>query len=388
MSFLLKSSTAAAAAAASANTIKQYGISPIISAKPPTEAEKQSSLELDSVLHAKNLYENDSDGEQREMVLAELNHMLQTWMREESVTCGMIDPNTAATNIEVGRLFTFGSFRLGVHGPGADMDTLIVGPNWITRQMFFDKFTKVLEERPDVVTEISKKTEAYVPVITFFYRGIEFDLLYAQMSSALGANGLNSPSFNIYDNEVLRNLDAKSILSLNGARVTDMVLSLMPEESVPNFRMALRFIRLWAKNRGVYSNVFGYLGGVSWAILTAQVCQLYPLVAPSKLIEKFFQLYNQWKWPFPIFLNVPQNDPGLGLPVWDPKINYKGQSLLSLLLCVWSCVGINLCYVVETVFLISVSMCLSFPGRALLLRLCGVRVFRFPCLLNTQINKI
>lgn len=38
--------------------------------------------------------------------------------------------------------------------------------------------------------------------------------------------------------------------------------------------------------RGLYGNVFGYLGGISWAILTARVCQLYPNAAPSILVRR------------------------------------------------------------------------------------------------------
>lgn len=184
------------------------------------------------------------------------------------------------------------------------------------------------------------RVEAYVPVITFKFNGIEFDLLYAQMSPSVGHGLASGLGFNIYDDHILRSLDPKSILSLNGARVTDMILSLMPEETVPNFRMALRFIKLWAKNRGIYSNVFGYLGGVSWAILTAYVCQLYPFAAPSKLLEKFFQLYQQWKWPFPIFLNEPKYDVGLGLQVWNPKENYRDkQDLMPIVTPAYPCMN-------------------------------------------------
>ena len=76
--------------------------------------------------------------------------------------------------------------------------------------------------------------------------------------------------------------------------------------------------------RGIYSNVFGYLGGVSWAILIARICQLYPNAAPSTLLHSFFRVYSLWRWPAAVRLNE-SFDAGLGLNIWNPDINYKDR---------------------------------------------------------------
>lgn len=49
-----------------------------------------------------------------------------------------------------GKIFTFGSYRLGVHGPGADIDTLAVAPRHVERDDFFAVMEGMLRERPEV----------------------------------------------------------------------------------------------------------------------------------------------------------------------------------------------------------------------------------------------
>ena len=87
------------------------------------------------------------------------------------------------------------------------------------------------------------------------------------------------PEVNLQDYNILRNVDDVTILSLNGCRVTDMILDFVPNKE--NFEITLRCIKLWAKKRGVYSNLMSYIGGVTWAILVAKICMDNPEAAAN-----------------------------------------------------------------------------------------------------------
>ena len=60
----------------------------------------------------------------------------------------------AAAAAAGGKIFTFGSYRLGVHGPGSDIDTLCVVPKHVAREDFFLVFEPMLREF-EGVTEVS-----------------------------------------------------------------------------------------------------------------------------------------------------------------------------------------------------------------------------------------
>lgn len=124
----------------------------------------------------------------------------------------------------------------------------------------------------------------------------------------------------------MKNLDEVTVRSLNGIRVADLILNSVPNKDY--FRNTLRFIKLWAKSRGIYSNILGFLGGISWALLTAKICQLYPNFNVSQLICKFFKVYSIWNWKYPVLLqNIKKyNIEGLNnFPVWDPEKNIKDK---------------------------------------------------------------
>lgn len=77
----------------------------------------------------------------------------------------------------------------------------------------------------------------------------------------------------------------------------------------------------------------GFLGGVSWAILMARVCQLYPKAAPATLVLKFFSVFYQWKWPTPVMLRHPNDIPSADLPFpfWDRNSPSDSLDLMPIL---------------------------------------------------------
>jgi len=68
----------------------------------------------------------------------------------------------AAANASGGKIFTCGSYRLGVHGPGSNIDTLCVVPGHVSREDFFDVFEPMLKEM-EGVTEVSVSSLQFLP---------------------------------------------------------------------------------------------------------------------------------------------------------------------------------------------------------------------------------
>ncbi|GAB0136329.1 hypothetical protein EsDP_00004633 [Epichloe bromicola] len=295
-----------------------YGVTPPISVGLPTEAEKRASDALIEELRRQKTFESPSDTQKRYKVLESLQSICDEFVKR--VAREKEPKNVVLIKNARGKVFTYGSFRLGVFGPGSDIDTLIVAPKYVTRDDYFKYFPELLEAMAPkgAITDLSVVTDAFVPIIKFEYSGISIDLIFSRIIQKQLAPELQD----LKDSGLLRGLDEVELRSLNGTRVTDEILTLVPEQST--FKLALRAIKLWAQRRAVYSNIMGFPGGVAWAMLVARVCQLYPKAATSVIVNKFFMVMSQWRWPQPVLLKPIESGP-LPVRVWNPKI-YKGDS--------------------------------------------------------------
>ena len=76
-----------------------------------------------------NQYEEETDRNTRFKVTIGLGKIVKDWIKECGRREKKKDPDTVENS--GGKIFEFGSYRLGVHSPGTDIDALCVAPRHI-----------------------------------------------------------------------------------------------------------------------------------------------------------------------------------------------------------------------------------------------------------------
>jgi len=97
-------------------TTTQYpGVSAPISIATPKEIDIKSTKKLRECLNSFDLFESEEEMAHRMHVIAQINELVQKWVHLVSENKKM--PEDVAVSMN-GKIFTFGSFRLGVHTKG------------------------------------------------------------------------------------------------------------------------------------------------------------------------------------------------------------------------------------------------------------------------------
>jgi poly(A) polymerase len=216
-----------------------WGVTGPISDAPPTAADNKLNDELIDTLTRMNVFETPEGNKRREEVLAHVQKVVEEFVRRVGKKKGIAQ---STLDVAGGKIFFFGSYALGVHGPSSDIDTLIVVPKHVFMDDFFRFFPSVFRElsNADDITELVPVEDAYVPIIKMEYRGVSLDLLFASMPTMASV----PKDMETVDKSLLRHLDEATIRSVNGTRVVKELLASVPQRR--HFRYALRAVKLWA----------------------------------------------------------------------------------------------------------------------------------------------
>lgn len=322
----------------------QCTVKPLKGDAPPSASEVTANDCLHKLVRAAGLYELPDRDAARQRAVVEIDKLVRETIAYLATQKSLTTDAIARAG---GRLLTFGSYRLGAHDMHTDLDALVLAPSHVSREDWFTTFPIVASSHP-CISAMHAKPDAYVPVITLQWDDsastnagssgvvdlIEVDILFARL-----AVPIVPPSLSLLDPNCVRLFgagmgdgaagDIKSILSINGVRANEAILSMLKSfgpNTTTEFTLALRVVKCWARNRGVYGNAFGYLGGVNLALLMTQVAGFYPQATAIRMLERFFAIYSVWRWPKPVKLTALVHPPGLNQPQWEPAVTLPSAS--------------------------------------------------------------
>ncbi|XP_076898210.1 nuclear poly(A) polymerase 3-like isoform X1 [Bidens hawaiensis] len=243
-------------------------------------------------MNDEGLLPSREDEQRRYDVIRKLKEIVMKWIKRVAYLHRLPENHIKVASATI---LTYGSYGLGVHNAESDIDALCVGP-WFASLIedFFVILHDILAKREEV-SDIHCIKDAKVPLMRFKFEGISVDLPYAQLQVMTIPENVDilNPLF-------LNGIDETSWKSLSGLRANNSILQLVPDVKI--FQQLLRCVKLWAKRRGLYGNLFGFYGGVHLAVLTAFVCQRNPSVSLAGLVLIFFKTFASWPWPTPVLL--------------------------------------------------------------------------------------
>lgn len=266
----------------------RFALNPAVVAR----IELEKSISLQQFMNDEGLVPSREEELRRNNVIGKLKEIVIKWIKRVAYRRWLPQNQIRAASATI---LTYGSYGLGVHNAESDIDALCVGP-WFASltEDFFIVLRNMLAKRIEV-SDIHCVKDAKVPLMRFKFEGISIDLTYARLQVKTVPENVDilNPLF-------LNGIDETSWKSLSGVRANNSILQLVPDVKI--FQELLCCVKLWAKRRGMYGNLFGFFGGVHLAVLAAFICQRNPNVSLAGLVSIFFKTFALWPWPMPVLL--------------------------------------------------------------------------------------
>ncbi|RAQ60017.1 poly(A) polymerase pla1 [Aspergillus flavus] len=223
-----------------------------------------------------------------------------------------------------------GSYGFGVWNSSSDMDILVIGQ--VSPRTFFALMIAKLRRATDSDVVLLRKVKAASGImLELEVRGVRVDLQYCAATRVVESwpQALELPA----DHSTF-DLPMQSLLKLNSLRDMHYLQRTIPD--LASFRLAYRFIKIWAQRRGIYSSKLGYLGGIHITLLLARICTLSfrqaGTISAADIITTFFKHYAQFNWEKQVVYDPsfyksppryfrPQREPLVILSQHQPKVN-------------------------------------------------------------------
>lgn len=175
-------------------------------------------------------------------------------------------------------LKVFGSYKLKTNSCDGDIDMICIVPEYFSREKHF--FTLLAEQfrKNAAIHDIFAIPDAIVPILKLTLHSIQIDLLISRIPLQFLKENPRFFKAEVEHTPHGYNLYEKELRSVNGYRTAIYLEKYCKEDGV--YRIALKAIKMWARNRGIYSQIYGYLGGAALSIMLAKIYQLYPHYTP------------------------------------------------------------------------------------------------------------
>ena len=213
-------------------------------------------------------------------------------------------------------MYVSGSYRLGVFSASADLDVVLVTTAAVHRAWVISdapgSFATFLRAQAGVGPVLCLPA-ARVPLLSAEMDGQDVDI----MTVHLRVGALPSREDLLWSYEWMNGLDEASVRCFNGPRVTEVLIRdyCSPQGLAAHglardaFQTAVRLVRFWCRQRALYSNKAGFLGGVNVALLMAWTVNQLAAASPGArpltacgLVRAFFGLLARWDPRQPLYL--------------------------------------------------------------------------------------
>ncbi|KAL4506870.1 hypothetical protein ABPG72_001291 [Tetrahymena utriculariae] len=279
----------------------------ILSQEYPQEQDYQESSYIKQMID-KYFYHPEKE-KLKEQIIMKIQEIVNQWMVNININERKIPEQVA--HMQLARVLPFGSYFLGVSSVDGDVDLVCIAPNFVDRFKHFNGQLYDMISNMEGVEYHNNVIDAKVPIMQFEIQGVPIDISFAQLDVETLPDDIDKQ---IPDTH-LTMMDERDKLSINGYRCNQAIIRYVTEhsedkqQSKQRFQESLKVIKIWARNNGIYENRLGYLGGISWALLLAKICQMFPNLEVNGIIEQFFLQYSSWKWPTMEVLLGPFSQP-------------------------------------------------------------------------------